>query len=87
MRENLTAGEICTREVTIAFRTTLLAGAARLMRDNHVGCLVVVDEVQGQRMVVGILTDRDMVTAVLARDVPLASTYVQDVMRTDLVTV
>ena len=87
MRENLTAGEICSREVTIAFRTTALAGAARLMRDSHVGCLVVVDEVQGQRLVVGILTDRDIVTAAHAFDLPLASTCVQDVMRNDLVTV
>lgn len=86
MGERLTTGEICTRSVTIAFRQTTLNGAARLMRENHVGCLVVVDEVAGQRMVVGLLTDRDIVTAVIAEDLDLALLRVEDVMATDLVT-
>jgi CBS domain-containing protein len=59
MAERLTTGEICTRSVTIAFRGTSLNGAARLMRENHVGCLVVVDEVGGMRIVVA----TDLVTA------------------------
>ncbi len=86
MNERLNTGEICTRSVTIAFRTTPLNGAARLMRENHVGCLVVVDEVDGQRIVVGVLTDRDIVTAVLASDLNPAMLQVGEVMSTDLVT-
>jgi CBS domain-containing protein len=86
MGERLTTGEICTRAVTIAFRRTPLNGAARLMRENHVGCLVVVDEVAGQRIVVGVLTDRDIVTAVVAADLDPSTLLVEDVMVTDLVT-
>lgn len=86
MGERLTTGEICTRSVTIAFRTTSVDGAARLMRDNHVGCLVVVDEVEGRRIVVGVLTDRDIVTAVVAPGIDPATLTVDDVMTTDLVT-
>lgn len=86
MGERLTTGEICTRTVTIAFRTTSVDGAARLMRDNHVGCLVVVDEVGGRRIVVGVLTDRDIVTAVVAPGLDAAALTVDDVMTTDLVT-
>lgn len=86
MGERLTTGEICTRSVTIAFRTTSVDGAARLMRDNHVGCLVVVDEVDGRRIVVGVLTDRDIVTAVVAPGIDAATLTVDDVMTTDLVT-
>lgn len=86
MDERLTAGEICTRSVTIAFRQTTLNGAARLMRENHVGCLVVVDEVGGLRTVVGVLTDRDIVTAVVAADLDPRTLRVEDVMVTDLVT-
>jgi len=85
MDERLSAGEICTRSVTIAFRSTSLNGAARLMRENHVGCLVVVDEVDGLRIVSGLLTDRDIVTAVLASDLDPAKLHVEDVMSTDLV--
>lgn len=86
MGERLTTGEICTRSVTIAFRRTTLSGAARLMRENHVGCLVVVEETGGMRIVVGVLTDRDIVTAVVAPGLDLNSFYVEDVMTTDLVT-
>ena len=86
MGERLTTGEICTRSVTIAFRTTSVDGAARLMRDNHVGCLVVVDEVDGRRIVVGVLTDRDIVTAVVAPGIDATTLTVDDVMTTDLVT-
>lgn len=86
MGERLTTGEICTRSVTIAFRRTTLNGAARLMRENHVGCLVVVDEVDGVRTVVGLLTDRDIVTAVVAVDLDPGILLVEDVMVTDLVT-
>lgn len=86
MGEGLTTGEICTRSVTIAFKQTPLNGAARLMRENHVGCLVVVDEVGGKRIVVGVLTDRDIVTAVVAADLDPSTLQVEDVMSTDLVT-
>ncbi|RFO96075.1 CBS domain-containing protein [Rhodoferax lacus] len=86
MGERLTTGEISTRSVTIAFRRTSLGGAARLMRDNHVGCLVVVQETDGHNTVVGMLTDRDIVTAVVAPELDLNRYCVEDVMSTDLVT-
>jgi CBS domain-containing protein len=86
MGERLTVGEICTRSVTIAFRSTPLNGAARLMRENHVGSLVVVKETGGMRVVVGILTDRDIVTAVVAADLEPATLRTEDVMSTDLIT-
>ena len=86
MGERLTVGEICTRSVTIAFRSTPLNGAARLMRQNHVGSLVVVEETGGMRVVVGILTDRDIVTAVVAADLEPATLRTEDVMSTDLIT-
>lgn len=86
MGERLTTGEICTRSATIAFKRTPLSGAARLMRENHVGCLVVVEETAGKRVVVGVLTDRDIVTAVVAPGLDLDSFCVEDVMTTDLVT-
>lgn len=87
MGERLTTGEICTRSVTIAFRQTPLDGAARLMRQNHVGCVIVVDEVDDKRIVVGVLTDRDIVTSVVAHDLLPSALRVEEVMTTDLVTV
>jgi len=86
MGERLTTGEVCTRSVTVAFKNTPVDGAARLMRENHVGCLVVVDEVEGKRIVVGLLTDRDIVTGVVAPGLDAGTLHVEDVMTTDLVT-
>jgi CBS domain-containing protein len=82
-----TAGAVCTRDVTIAFRSTALNEAARLMRERHVGSLVVVDETPEGRVVVGMLTDRDIVTAVVARDVDASTLRVGDVMVEDVATV
>lgn len=86
MSERLTAGEICTREVAIAFRHTDLVTAARLMRECHVGALVVVDETQGLRTVAGVLTDRDIVISVVAPELHPADLNVGDVMSNKPVT-
>ena len=86
MGERLTVGEVCSRSVTIAFRRTTLTGAAKLMRENHVGSLVVVDETGGLHVVVGLLTDRDIVTAVVAAELDPVTLRVEDVMSIDLVT-
>lgn len=84
--DRLTAGEVCTRIVTIAYRGTPLSEAARLMRDQHVGCLVVIEESDPGRVVVGMLTDRDIVVSVVARDMDARLTSVGQAMTTEVVT-
>jgi len=83
----MNAGEICNREVVVAYRQNTLAEAASLMRDHHVGSLVVVVERQAERVPVGILTDRDLTLAILAHGVDPRSFEIGDVMNTELVTV
>jgi len=46
MKEKLTAGDICSRMVAVAYPTLAVSKAARLMRSRHVGCLVV-EEIAG----------------------------------------
>jgi len=86
MGERLAAGAICTRSVVIAFRSTAVNEAARLMREQHVGCLVVVDETDAGRVVAGMLTDRDIVMAIVAHDLDARTLRIEDVMSVDLVT-
>ena len=86
MGERLNAGDICNRIVTVAERDMSLVQAAQLMRDHHVGCLVVVDETGASRLVAGMLTDRDIVTAVIAQEVDPNTLRVEDVMTSDVVT-
>jgi CBS domain-containing protein len=84
----LTAGEICTRTVVYTDRGMLLDEAARLMRTHHVGSLVVVEERSPkERIVVGMVTDRDIATGVVALDRDPHAFRVGDIMSPDVVTV
>ena len=85
MSEKMNAGGFCNRIVTVAERSLSLVQAAQLMRDHHVGSLVVVDETGAGRMVVGMLTDRDIITAVIAQEVDPATLVVEDVMTSEVV--
>jgi CBS domain-containing protein len=83
----MTVGEFCNRQVVFARRQESIAEAARRMRDLHVGTLVVVDEHNGQRLPIGVVTDRDLVIRVLAQEgPPVGATVVGEVMTSKLVT-
>jgi len=73
--------------VVTAGPETTAALAAQLMRQQHVGALVVVDAaVSDSGKPVGIVTDRDLVLAVMAEGLDPALFTVGDVMSTELVT-
>ena len=59
--------------------------AARLMRDKHVGDVVVVDDPQDERIPLGLVTDRDIVVGVLAQGLDPAGTTVMSIMRKPVV--
>ena len=80
MGERLTAGEVCMREVIIAQRELPILDAAQLMRGQHVGCLVVVEENGQGRQVCGMLTDRDLIMGVLAQGLDARPLCVEDIM-------
>lgn len=80
-------GEICNREVVIAQRDTTVQEAAQLMRQHHIGALVVVEEVSGKRKPLGLVTDRDLVVEVLATQLDAEAITVGDIMLPELVTV
>jgi len=78
--------EICSRVVVVAEPGTDLREAARLMRDHHVGALVVIEGSDGDKRPIGIVTDRDIVVAVVAAmDVQPETLSVGDVMTRNLV--
>ena len=80
-------GEFCNREVVYATRETSILEAAQLMRQHHVGDLVVVDEIEGKRMPVGIVTDRDMVIEIISQSLDFNEFSVGDIMSPQLVSV
>lgn len=81
----MSIGEICNREVVFARPDESVRSAALLMREHHVGSLVVVDESGGKRIPAGILTDRDIAVGVVALALDPEATLVDAVMSPEVV--
>ncbi len=79
--------ELCNREVVIVSPRDTALEAARLMRQHHVGDVLVVEERGGVRMPVGIITDRDLVLEILAPRLDAEGITVGDIMLTELATI
>ena len=75
-------GDICTRNVITVPELDDLMAAAHLMRKKHIGYLVVVEPnvTEGTVTPVGVITDRDIVVRVIARETDARSLRVGDVM-------
>jgi CBS domain-containing protein len=76
--------EICNREVVIVQRENTVLEAARLMRQHHVGDVVVVESRDGVRIPVGIVTDRDVVVEIIAPGLDPSAITVGDIMVPEL---
>jgi CBS domain-containing protein len=78
-------GDACKRNAVVVKRHTPIPAAAKLMRHNHVGSLVVVDDLD-DRVPVGIVTDRDIVVEIVAADLDARTMTVGEIMGGELVT-
>ncbi|MBX3616283.1 CBS domain-containing protein [Nitrosomonas sp.] len=83
----MTVGEICNREVIVIQRDEPVVEAAKLMRQYHIGAVIVIDKPSGSAIPVGIVTDRDLVVEVLATELDEAVITVGDIMAPELFTV
>ncbi len=83
----MTAGEYCNREIIITGQDVSVTEAAMLMRQHHVGDLVVVEKQAEKILPVGIITDRDIVIEVVAQKADPEALIIKDIMSTALVTV
>jgi len=77
--------DLCVLDVACCTRDLSVVGAARMMRQQHTGDLIVVDDVDGSREPVGIVTDRDIVVEALALGRDPEQTRVDEIMTTRLV--
>lgn len=80
------AGEICNHNVVTVSPRDSIRTAAELMRQHHVGDVVVAEDRGGLLTPLGILTDRDIVVEVIAESVGLDDVTVRDTMTDQLVT-
>jgi CBS domain-containing protein len=78
-------GEVCKRNVITTVPRASLADVAKLMRQSHVGSVVVIDP-PGSRIPAGIVTDRDIVVEAVAADLDPRTLTAGEIMSRNLVT-
>lgn len=83
----MTIGAICNREVITAQRDATVLHAAMLMRQYHVGDVVVIENRKNKTVPVGIVTDRDVVIEVVATELDCKVITAGDIMLTSLTVV
>lgn len=79
--------ELCNRQVVVVPRSSTVQEAAQLMRQHHVGDLVVVEKRDGANVPVGVVTDRDLVMEVMAPDLNQKAITVGDIVAPKVVSV
>lgn len=79
--------EICNREIIVVQRNESVLEAAKLMRQHHVGNVLVVESANGFRVPVGIVTDRDLVVEIMASGLDGNTITVGEIMLPGLATV
>ena len=82
-RSHLRCRDIMTRNIASVRRDTPVSEVARLMRDQDVGAIPVLDE---NGKLAGIVTDRDLVVRGLTSDKPEAELRAEDCMSDDVYT-
>jgi CBS domain-containing protein len=78
--------KITNRNVVTIPEGATMEVAAKTMRDQHVGCVVVVQEKGLRKIPIGMITDRDIVVSTSAFGIAPNTVYVRDVMSATLVT-
>jgi CBS domain-containing protein len=83
----MTAGEVCNREVVIARPEATVIEAVTLMKNRHVGDVIVVEDRANVHVPIGILTDRDIALALVTYQPTRFHTLrLRDIMSRDVVT-
>ncbi len=85
-RREMSIGEICSRDVVYIEKNESIFKAAQLMRQCHVGDVVITEVREGKLIPIAMLTDRDIVIEVLAEGLEPKEVLVKDIMSQFLVT-
>ena len=83
----MTIGTICNRQVITVQRDATVLHAAVLMRQHHVGDVVVIENRKNKTVPIGIVTDRDIVVELVATELDCNVITVGDIIITKLIVV
>lgn len=78
--QSLKIRDVAVHEPVTARPADSIGTCARRMHDEHVGCLVIVEDTDGEEFPVGVLTDRDIAIEVVAFGLDPATMTAGDVM-------
>lgn len=81
----MSVGRICNRTTIIARKQDSVVETAKVMRENHVGSVIVVDDAGGAPTPIGIITDRDLVLEVIAAELDPETVTAGDLVASELV--
>lgn len=76
-------GELCSRDLVCAPADARLEQVAKLMRDEHVGIVVITKAPADEPVAVGVITDRDIACTALESAADFAQLRAEQVMRRD----
>jgi predicted transcriptional regulator len=83
----MSIGAICNRQIPITVKTSSVVAAAKLMKVFGARALLVTEEKDGKLFAVGILTDADIVSGIVAKEADPSAVVVGDIMNPDLGTI
>ena len=80
-------GEYCNREVVVVEEDGSITETAQIMREYHVGDVIIVRSQNGKQIPKGILTDRDIALEIVAKSADPEIVRAGDAMSYELTTV
>ncbi|MCX8170976.1 MAG: CBS domain-containing protein [Candidatus Bathyarchaeota archaeon] len=84
IRSKLLVKDVMTSPVITVMEDSRADEAAKLMRDNNIGCVIVSNK-DGKP--IGIITERDLVIRVVAEDIQPSKVTAKEIMSTPLITI
>ncbi|MEO7840707.1 MAG: CBS domain-containing protein [Anaerolineales bacterium] len=78
--------DIMTKDLVYSLPSDMVSDVAKLMKDEDIGPVLIVDDSNDGKKLVGIVTDRDLALKVVGEGRDPKSTRVEDVMTNRLVT-
>ena len=78
--------DIMTKDLVYSLPSDMVSDVAKLMKDEDIGPVLIVDDSHDGKRLVGIVTDRDLALKVVGEGRDPNSTRVEDVMTGSLVT-
>ena len=80
----MNVGDICLKNIVSVLKQDSVLDVARIMREQQVGSVVVVDNINGETRPQGLITDHDLVLEVLAANIAPSVLTAEDILTCEM---